>query len=341
MRHVTLPDDGGRQLPFYLAMEEWIALNLPAGDWFFTWRVSPTLIFGRNQNIEAEVDIDYCRRNGIGFYRRKSGGGCVYADMDNIMMSYITASGDDVQTIFSRYTSMVAGMLSSLGLEASATGRNDVYIGTRKVSGNAFYRLPGRSIVHGTMLFSTDMGHMLRAITPSRSKMESKQVQSVAAHVTTISEHLPGLTIDDFGRHAVSALTTGVPLELTPLQVAQIESMEQGYRSEEWIRHGRTHRLSGSAVRSVSGRVSGVGELNVSVALSADGRNIADAAIDGDFFPLSDGASAELMSFLRGVPLSVDGIVRALKGVDASRYIAGLDTEILAEFLTDNILNPT
>jgi len=216
-----------------------------------------------------------------------------------------------------------------------------VYIGTRKVSGNAFYRLPGRSIVHGTMLFSTDMGHMLRAITPSRSKMESKQVQSVAAHVTTISEHLPGLTIDDFGRHAVSALTTGVPLELTPLQVAQIESMEQGYRSEEWIRHGRTHRLSGSAVRSVSGRVSGVGELNVSVALSADGRNIADAAIDGDFFPLSDGASAELMSFLRGVPLSVDGIVRALKGVDASRYIAGLDTEILAEFLTDNILNPT
>ncbi len=159
---------------------------------------SPTVIFGRNQNIEAEVDIDYCRRNGIGFYRRKSGGGCVYADMDNIMMSYITASGDDVQTIFSRYTSMIAGMLSSLGLEASATGRNDVYIGTRKVSGNAFYRLPGRSIVHGTMLFSTDMGHMLRAITPSRSKMESKQVQSVAAHVTTISEHLPELNIDDF-----------------------------------------------------------------------------------------------------------------------------------------------
>ncbi len=179
------------------------------------------------------------------------------------------------------------------------------------------------------MLFSTDMGHMLRAITPSRSKMESKQVQSVAAHVTTISEHLPELNIDDFELHAVSALTSGVPLELTPSQVAQIESMEQGYRSEEWIRHGRTHRLSGSAVRSVSGRVSGVGELNVSVALSADGRNIADAA------------SAELMSFLRGVPLSLDGIARALKGVDASRYIAGLDTEILAEFLTDNILNPT
>ena len=65
MRHVILPDDGGRQLPFYLAMEEWVALNLPAGDWFFTWRVSPTVIFGRNQNIEAEVDIDYCRRNGL------------------------------------------------------------------------------------------------------------------------------------------------------------------------------------------------------------------------------------------------------------------------------------
>ena len=90
MIYVSLPNDEQRKLPFYLAVEEYVARELPAGDYFFMWQVQPTVIFGRNQLIEAEVDIDYCRANGIATYRRKSGGGCVYADLDNIMFSYIT-----------------------------------------------------------------------------------------------------------------------------------------------------------------------------------------------------------------------------------------------------------
>ena len=78
------------------------------------WQVDPTVIFGRNQLIEREVNIDYCRNNGIAVYRRKSGGGCVFADMSNIMFSYIVSS-DDVVTTFSSYPERVAAMLRSLG----------------------------------------------------------------------------------------------------------------------------------------------------------------------------------------------------------------------------------
>lgn len=146
-------------------MEEWIARHLSPDDYFFIWRVKPTVICGRNQDIEKEVNLPYCRTHGIDVVRRRSGGGCVYADMNNWMFSFITPD-EVVSTTFGRYTTLIAGMLRSLGFDASATGRNDIYIYNRKVSGNAFYHMPGRSIVHGTMLYDIDVERMTNAITP-------------------------------------------------------------------------------------------------------------------------------------------------------------------------------
>ena len=90
MIHVKLPTGMEYRLPFYLAMEEYVAREFPAQDYFFMWQVEPTVIFGRNQLFDSEVDRVYCTANGIQMYRRKSGGGCVFADKSNIMLSYIT-----------------------------------------------------------------------------------------------------------------------------------------------------------------------------------------------------------------------------------------------------------
>ncbi len=141
MIHLRLPFDEVRPLPFYLAMEEWAARTLPVGRYFFCWRVESTVICGRNQDIAAEVNLDYCRNNGIPVVRRRSGGGAVFADMQNYMFSYI-APGDAIQSTFSAYTTMIADMLCRLGIDAQANGRNDIVAGGRKISGNAFYHLP-------------------------------------------------------------------------------------------------------------------------------------------------------------------------------------------------------
>ncbi|MDE7396358.1 MAG: lipoate--protein ligase family protein, partial [Muribaculum sp.] len=174
MKYVTLPDSEPHRLPFYLAMEEYIAINTRE-EALFMWQVDPTVIFGRNQAIEKEVDLDYCRSKEIQFYRRKSGGGCVYADLSNIMFSFITTA-TDIPSTFAHYTGQLADMLKSLGLNASSSGRNDVTINGRKVSGNAFYQIGDRSIVHGTMLYDTDIENMTKAISPSESKLMSKGV---------------------------------------------------------------------------------------------------------------------------------------------------------------------
>ena len=189
MTYLALPSDETRRLSFYLAMEEFAARQLCLeDDVFFMWQVEPTVIFGRNQVIENEVNIDYCREHGIQFYRRKSGGGCVYADRSNLMLSYITRS-DEVVTTFSRYMQMLTEMLTSLGLPATSTQNNDVLIDGRKVSGNAFYHIPGYSIVHGTLLYDTDMEHMLHAITPPQTKLDAHGIKSVRQRITLLKDY--------------------------------------------------------------------------------------------------------------------------------------------------------
>jgi lipoic acid synthetase/lipoate-protein ligase A len=233
MTHITLPTDETRRLSFYLAMEEYVASQ--KGDLeeaFFLWQVEPTVIFGRHQVIENEVNIPYCREHGIQFYRRKSGGGCVYADKSNVMMSYITCS-DHVKTTFQEYMHMVCSMLRELGLEATSTENNDILIGGRKVSGNAFYHLPGRSIVHGTMLFDTDMQHMLQAITPPTQKLNKHGVESVRQRITLLKEHT-NLSIKQFKQFAVRKLCNK-ELQLNAEDIKNIETIEKKYLNTEFI----------------------------------------------------------------------------------------------------------
>ena len=233
MIYLSLPDDKERRLSFYLAMEEYAARQLNDGDdLFFLWQVEPSVIFGRNQDIRNEVNLDYCRAHGIAFYRRKSGGGCVYADKSNVMMSYITRS-DEVTTTFSRYMEMVTAVLRDLRLEATSTENNDVLIGGRKVSGNAFYHIPGHSIVHGTMLFDTNMEHMLHAITPPQTKLDAHGVKSVRQRITLLREHTD-LTIDAFSAYIREHLCNQ-SYQLTPMDVQAIASIEEEYLTPTFI----------------------------------------------------------------------------------------------------------
>lgn len=188
MKNIILPDSKERSLAFWLAMEEFVAKSVEE-EAFFVWRVAPTVIIGRNQVLEAEVNIDYCRRNGVKVVRRKSGGGCVYADRENIMISYVSKRGE-VAEIFDRYLSALTSCLCDLGLNAEKSGRNDILVEGRKVSGNAFHQLPDRSIVHGTLLYNTDFDALEESIRPPVEKLQRHGVASVRQRVGNLKDYL-------------------------------------------------------------------------------------------------------------------------------------------------------
>ena len=230
MKHVVLPDDVRRSLAFYLAMEEYVASQVE-DEAFFVWRVSPTVIIGRNQVLENEVNLDYCREHGVAVVRRKSGGGCVYSDLNNIMVSYVSRRGD-VSEVFGKYLSSLTDCLCSLGLAAEASGRNDVLVEGRKVSGNAFHQLPDRSIVHGTLLYSTDLEALTEAIKPPVEKLQRHGVGSVRQRVRNLSDYSslhPALTSpEELEKYLIAYFTDG-EVRLTENDIAAIAEIESTY----------------------------------------------------------------------------------------------------------------
>ena len=233
MKYVALPFQEPRRLSFYLAMEEFVARHTDEPDAFFMWQVEPSVIFGRNQVLENEVNVAYCREHGISLYRRKSGGGCVYADMDNLMLSFVT-SEENVNFAFNRFVNMVLLVLRKLGIAATGTSHNDIMIGDRKVCGTACYHLEGRSIVHSTMLFDTNMDHMLNAITPSREKLEKKGIESVRQRITLLKDYTTLDSVEALKALIREALCEGERM-LTASEVASVEAIEATYLKEEFI----------------------------------------------------------------------------------------------------------
>lgn len=331
MKRIVLQAGSGRRLPFYLAAEEWVARNLPAADYFFLWRVAPTVICGRNQDMAAEVNLPYCREHGIDVVRRRSGGGCVYADMNNWMISYITGSGQ-VETTFSRFTSTVARMLQSLGLDAAATGRNDILIGGRKVSGNAFYHLPGRAIAHGTMLHRIDRTTLSQAITPSRAKIQSKAVQSVESRVTSLSEEGLDMSVEEFGRYAERFLSAGDgDVVLSPDDICGICEIERGYYDPAFLpgRHATPDSDSRGSDIVRRRRIEGVGEFSVGIGL--DGGTVRSIVLSGDYFVTGD--TDAITAPLLGLPYSRPALCEAVSRLRPEAVIAGLNRRELLSLL--------
>lgn len=301
MKYVALPVEKVRRLSFYLAMEEYVARRIDEQDLFFMWQVEPSVIFGRNQLIENEVNLKFCRERGIKTYRRKSGGGCVYADMNNVMFSYITKD-ETVGFTFNRYINMVVLVLQNLGVDAKASGRNDVMIGDRKVSGNAFYHIPGRSIVHGTMLYDTDMVNMVGAITPTDEKLLSKGVASVRQRIALLKDYI-NLDIEQFKTFVRNNLCQG-EIVLNEEDIRGIEEIEKDYLTDEFI-YGNNPKYTIVRKR----RIETVGDFEVRIEMKNG--EIKGMVMLGDYFIVGD-IDDTILRPLKGVRLEREALEKAL-----------------------------
>ena len=320
MKYLLLPAGEGRRVSFYLAAEEYAARHF-GEELFFMWQVAPSVIFGRNQVIENEVNLEFCRERGIGLFRRKSGGGCVYADRRNIMFSFIV-NEPGASAAFARCVGETASLLRGLGVPAGASGRNDILVrcgnSLRKVSGYAFYGLSGRSVVHGTMLYDTDMESMVGAITPSGEKLLSKGVQSVRQRITLLREHL-SLSLEEFMDRARLGLCDG-EVAAGPGDIASIAELEREYLSDSFIvGHNPKYAVERRA------RIDGVGELQVRMEIK--NRTIMKIDLAGDFFALRD--LTPLLKSLEGAALEQhylesilpEELADSIRGLSRKRFV--------------------
>lgn len=178
--------------PHYnLAFEEFCFKNLPVGeDYVFLWINGPAIIVGKNQNTIEEINQEFVRENDIKVVRRITGGGAVYHDLGNLNFSIFTKSEGKERIDFGQINIPILKSLERFGIEAKLSGRNDLTVDEKKVSGIAQSVWKGRILNHGTILFDTDLTVLSKALNVRADKYESKGVKSVRSRVTNIKPYM-------------------------------------------------------------------------------------------------------------------------------------------------------
>ena len=318
MKYIIIPERKTTpQLPFYFAVEEYVARTYTDDDYFMVWRVEPTVMIGRNQLTENEVNVDYCKRNGIHIYRRKSGGGCIYADKGCMQFSYISYA-ENVNRAFVEYMQGIADMIKSLGINTELSGRNDILVEGKKVAGSAFYRLKGRSVLHNSLLFSTELEHLEHALTPGKEKLQSKGVASVRQRVTNVGNYTD-LSIEAFMDYVRKYMFSDEVLELTSDDMKHIEEIEKELASDDFT-YGKNPKYT--EVRKK--RFADVGTIQAHIELKNE--KILNINLMGDYFLLGD-IDRELLDLLRGVDFTREAVSAAIEGIEIGNVIRNFTTE--------------
>lgn len=200
----------------------------------YLWQNKDTVVIGRNQNPYKECNITFIKKSNIELVRRLTGGGAVYHDLGNLNYSFICREKYyDKKEVF-KY---IIDALYSLGITCELNGRNDIVVGTRKISGNAFYRWNGVVLHHGTILIDVNIGRMEKCLTPCKIKLNSKGVNSVKSRVSNLVDIKKDIDIGQVKKAIIcktGKCAKGID-NVISIDETLFESTKKKFLSKKWI----------------------------------------------------------------------------------------------------------
>ncbi len=314
-----------------LALEEYCVRNLDfeSENYLLFYINSPSIIIGKHQNTIEEINPDKVKEKNITVVRRISGGGAVYHDKGNLNFSFLTKHGNDSINNFRKFTEPVTETLKKLGVNAELSGRNDITVDGRKVSGNAQFTNTKSMFSHGTLLFDSRLEDVVEALNVKVDKIESKGIKSVRSRVANITEFLKEpLTIEEFRREIINTIFkeyAEVPVyRLSDDEWNEVYKLsESKYRKWEW-NYGRSPEFNIQKINRFS-----FGQVDARINVK-DGI-IKDIKFYGDY--LGYGEDEDLSKLLTGVRYDNEHIKQSLSKVDLNNYFGEITLEEFVKFL--------
>ncbi len=314
-----------------LAIEEYLIKNIAMDEEILLFYINkPSIIIGRNQITVQEINVDYVDEHDITVVRRLSGGGAVYHDLGNLNFSFIAPNSPDNFHNYRKFTQPVVDVLRQMGAAAELSGRNDILIEGRKISGNAQYVSGSRMVSHGTLLWSTDLNRVGAALKVKPAKFESKGIQSVRSRVANITEFLPENPPDimEFRQNIINQVFGGGEVNEVLLTESDWEKIHQlsaeRYQSWDW-NYGKSPAFAINRETRYSG-----GTIEAWLDVSKGGL-IKHIRFFGDFFGQRD--VSELENALKDIHYDSAALKKALEEIEVSNYFVNLTNQELVELL--------
>lgn len=203
-------------------------LSLEYDHILYLWVNDPCIVIGRYQNPFAECNLKNMQEQNVQLVRRQSGGGAVYHDRGNLCFTLI---GNKETTTKEENFALVLKALANLGLVCELSGRNDILLDGKKISGNAFQTTAAKFCHHGTLLVSSDLSVMSNYLTPSSNKLASKAVKSVSSRVGNLKEKREDITSEMVQQALIDAFNAEYgPTEVTPIDCTTLAEAQANYR---------------------------------------------------------------------------------------------------------------
>jgi len=175
-----------------LALEEHCYRNLdPRHAYVLFYINQPSIIIGNHQCPFQEIHMELAAQRQIRTIRRISGGGAVYHDSGNLNFSFITEFGEKKLDYFKLLLQPILDTLNRLGVPAQLTGKNNLVVANKKISGNSQHANMRRMLSHGTLLVDADLDTLQQVLQSNLAIIQSRAIASIPSSVTNISEHLP------------------------------------------------------------------------------------------------------------------------------------------------------
>ena len=313
---------------FNLALEEYALKELDVDDDFFIlWQNENTIVVGRNQNTIEEINSKAVKEKEVNVVRRMSGGGAVYHDFGNINYTFITRSDDDSKHNFKKFTRPIIDALDSLGIKAEFTGRNDITIDDKKISGNAQYYYQNKMLHHGTILFDVNPDILKDVLNVKADKIASKGIKSVKSRVTSISKHLKEpMTSEELRDMLLKFILDTEDVSekeyvLTDKDIVNIQKLaDEKYSTWDWV-YGESPKFELQQSKRYKGG-------NIDIRLNVKNGIITDFKIFGDFFGKKD--IKEIEELIVNNRFEESHIRNILKDIDFNDYFLNIT---LDEFL--------
>ncbi|WXG47475.1 MAG: biotin/lipoate A/B protein ligase family protein [Candidatus Atabeyarchaeum deiterrae] len=297
------------------------------------WPRSPVVCVGYFQEVDKEVDVEYCRAKKIPIVRRILGGGAVYLDSNQVFYQVIGQRGSDaipvaVESIFGKMLGAPVKTLNEIGIQATYKPVNDIEVEGRKISGNGAGEVDGMAILTGNIILDFNYDEMTKILKVPDEKFRDKLVKSLRERVTTVKRELGQvphrqkimeLLVNNFEKTLGVRFDHGV---LTKEEQRLLDKLtKEKYASKEWTYENSSRHPALSQTRIV--KISGRSTIGQGVYKSSGGlirvsgefveSSINDILISGDFTLIPSNKIPELEKVLITAKLddqNLTGIIR-------------------------------
>lgn len=305
----------------------------------------PYVCIGYHQELQKEVDVEYCKSHELPVYRREVGGGAVFLDSGQVFTQWVFHPGVlpvDLTARFALYMKPLVETYREFSIEAYIRPINDIHVAGKKIGGTGAARIGDADVVVGSLMFTFDKKTMSKVLKVSSEKMRDKVFESLEQYMTTMQQEL-GKAPD---REAVKSIyiqkcsealgAKVVEGEWTPAEEALATELDEKFTSAEFIgqkgglnQHGiKIHE----DVRLMEYAYKASGGLIRSTYRSNNGR-IDEISISGDFTMFPRHAVVEIEKSLRGKNLTMESVKAEVRRVyrDLKVQSPGVEPEDLVK----------